>query len=162
METHRTTGGPTVKHTARQTSTRTLTDFLRALDRKHAVTITVLTEEKDDNGRVIKDTDPQTGAKTARLIVSVRTVEVFDVTTTKDGNILIEAMDREAAEPRRFRLDRVLTYTLSRSAFQVERPTEDATTVEPPVFTTADDIIAFELARDPDDADHQPRHALAA
>lgn len=119
-----------MKLVSRQTTTRTLADLYRALDRQQAVTITY---RKDDGSE------------------SLRTLEPYDIRTTKAGGIIIRAMDRESGEARSFRLDRIEAYTLHRSAFQIERPT-DTTEQEHPELATTADVIAFEIARD--DADY--------
>lgn len=125
-----------MKLTAHQTSTTTLTELLRAADRRHALTITALKEEKDDAGR-----------KTGRLVETVRTVEIFDIHTTAEGDIVIDAMDRETGEPRRFRLDRLISYTLSRSPHRIPLPPSN--TPAPPVnLRSPAQLIARELGRD--------------
>jgi hypothetical protein len=87
---------------------RTLVDLIRAADRKQAVTLTALKEEKDEAGR-----------KTGRLVQTVRTVEIYDFRVSQQGDIRLVSMDRETGEERAFRIDRILFYTVHRSAFVV-------------------------------------------
>ncbi|WP_098894110.1 WYL domain-containing protein [Streptomyces sp. t99] len=124
-----------MKHTAKQTNLRTLEDLHKALARKRPVTIHALKEEKDERGR-----------KTGNLVPTLRTLEIYDLTTTADGNILIHGMDRETGEDRNFRLDRLLAYTVHRTTYTVERPAPEADT-ERPDFAEEADFIAWEIAR---------------
>ncbi|MET9439116.1 WYL domain-containing protein [Streptomyces sp. NPDC006551] len=117
-----------MRNTNRQTNTRTLADLYRALDRKHAVTITYLKPG---------DTEP-----------TVRTIEVFDIRTTKNGRIEVHAMCRLRGEARKFFLDRIVSYTPHRIAFVMERdePVTVAGHVIP--FRSSAQLIAHELGRD--------------
>ncbi|MFC7794556.1 hypothetical protein [Streptomyces cinereoruber] len=136
-----------MKHTNNQTTTQTLTDLYKSLDRQHPITATFLKEEKTD-----------TGKKTGHLVEDVRTLEIFEIRTTRDGHIVFEAMDRETREPRTVRIDRLLTYTVHRMGYVLERP-EPIKYVRP-APAPADDAQAlffYELARDQDDADYTPR-----
>lgn len=112
-----------MKHTSRQTSEKTTADMYRAMDARRPVT---LTYTKAD------------GTET------VRTIEIFDIRTTKAGAVIIKAMDRQSGESRTWRIDRIQAYTLHRGTYQVERP-EDPTT---PAFRQADDLTAYEIGRD--------------
>jgi predicted DNA-binding transcriptional regulator YafY len=103
-----------MRHTNRETSTQTLTRLIKALDAKHPVTITYLKEEKDENGR-----------KTGQLVETVRTVEIYDFYVSNAGDILAKAMDRETGERRDFRIDRLISYTVHRTAYVIERPAAD-------------------------------------
>ncbi|WP_158995301.1 WYL domain-containing protein [Streptomyces sp. QHH-9511] len=116
-----------MKHTNRQTSTATLADLYRALDRKFAVTITYL----DDNG-------DQT----------IRTIEPYDIRTTKSGRIEVRAMCRLRADARGFLLHRIVSYTCHRIAFVLDRP--EATTPAGAVIVVRStaQLIARELGRD--------------
>lgn len=131
-----------MKHTHRQTTRHTLTDLYRALDRQHAVTITYLRQD---------------GTET------IRTVEPFDVRTTKAGRILIRAMDRATGEARSFYVDAIRAYTLHRSAFVIDRPA-DTTPTRPAPAHSAGALIAYELNRDTITAALRARaaHDLAA
>lgn len=100
-----------MRHTANETTTQTLTRLIKAADRQHPVTLAYLKEEKDDAGR-----------KTGRLVETVRTVEIYDFTVTTAGDIVIKAMDRSTGESRSFRLDRIRTYSVHRTAYLVARP----------------------------------------
>jgi predicted DNA-binding transcriptional regulator YafY len=129
-----------VKHTNRQTTTQTLTDLYRALDRRHAVTITY----RDDQGEE-----------------TVRTVEGHELRTTADGDIVLVAMCRLRADERNFRISKIRSYTVHRAGYTMERPAP--TTYERPEPAPADDTQAlffYELARDKDDADYRPRVKL--
>jgi hypothetical protein len=95
---------------------KTLVDLLRAMDRKNAVTITALKEEKDE----------VTGRKTGRLVETVRTIEIFDAAVSEVGDIRVIAMDRETGEQRSFRIDRILFYTIHRMGFVVPREENEA------------------------------------
>lgn len=105
-----------MRHTNRETSTTTLTRLIKALDAHHPVTITYLKEEKDDAGR-----------KTGQLVETVRTIEILDFVVTQAGDILIKALDRETGEARSWRLDRLVAYTVHRTAYTVEAPAADET-----------------------------------
>lgn len=134
--------GDTVKHTARQPLTKTLTDLYRAIDRQHAVTLTYLDEKGEE---------------------TIRTVEGHELRTTADGDIVLVAMCRLREDERQFRLSRVISYTAHRMAYVLERPAP--TTYERPAPQPTDDAQAlyyYELARDKDDADYRPRVRLAA
>ncbi|MFB7440238.1 WYL domain-containing protein [Streptomyces mirabilis] len=109
-----------MRHTANETTTQTLTRLVAALDKSHPVTITYLKEEKDEAGK-----------KTGRLIQTVRTIEIYDIVTTKAGDVLIKAMDRETGESRSWRLDRIVSYTTHRTAYVIERPAAKTTTRRP-------------------------------
>lgn len=95
-----------MRHTANETSTQTLTRLIKALDAKHPVTITYV---KADGS------------------TTVRTVEIFDVIVSNAGDILIKAMDRETGEARSFRVDsdRLISYTVHRTSYVIERPAAD-------------------------------------
>lgn len=116
-----------MKHTNRQTSTKTLADLYRSIDRKQAVTITYLDE---------------TGEET------VRTIEAHDIRTTKSGRIQVRAMCRLRGDDRSFYLHRIVSYTLHRMAFVLDRP--EATTPAGAVIVVRSpaQLIARELGRD--------------
>jgi predicted DNA-binding transcriptional regulator YafY len=103
-----------MRHTARETTTQTLTRLIKAADRQHPVTLAYLKEEKDENGK-----------RTGRLVETVRTVEIYDFTVTAAGDIVIKAMDRSTGEARSFRLDRIRTYSIHRTRYLVARPAAD-------------------------------------
>jgi predicted DNA-binding transcriptional regulator YafY len=129
--------------TNRQTTTKTLADLYRALDRKHAVSITYLKPG---------ETEP-----------TVRTVELHEIRTTADGGIVLIAMCRLRNAERQFHLEGLQAYTVHRMAYVLTRP--EPTTYERPAPAPADDAQAlyfYELARDKDDADYRPRVRLAA
>lgn len=93
-----------MRHTANETSTQTLTRLITALDKGQPVTITYIKAD---------------GSET------IRTIEVYDITVTAAGDIVLKAMDRETGEARSFRLDRLASYTIHRTAYAVARPVAD-------------------------------------
>jgi predicted DNA-binding transcriptional regulator YafY len=103
-----------MRQTKNETQHQTLTRLITCMDKAQPVTISYLKEEKDDAGR-----------KTGQLIETVRTLEIFDVVVSQAGDILIKAMDRETGEARSFRLDRLISYTVHRSAYVVARIAAD-------------------------------------
>ncbi|GAA3267831.1 WYL domain-containing protein [Streptomyces lavendulae] len=100
-----------MKRTVNETQHQTLVRLIAALDKQQPVTVTYFKEEKTEAGK-----------KTGRLVETVRTIEIYDVTVSLDGDILIVAMDRETGESRNFRLDRIQAYTVHRTAYTVTRP----------------------------------------
>ncbi|WP_037616412.1 WYL domain-containing protein [Streptomyces aureus] len=100
-----------MRRTARETTTATLTRLIKALDRQHPVTISYLKEEKNADGR-----------KTGRLVETTRTVEIYDFYVSAAGDILAKAMDRQTGERRDFRIDRLISYSIHRTAYLVPRP----------------------------------------
>jgi predicted DNA-binding transcriptional regulator YafY len=114
----------------------TLAHLLRAMDRRHPVTITYLKEEKDETGR-----------KTGRLVETVRTVELHSYRTTKAGHVILRAADRQTREMRTWRLDRIQAYTVHRTDYVVPVPA-DETPAPAPVPSTPAALVAFELGRD--------------
>lgn len=90
-----------MRHTKNETSTTTLTRLIKALDAKHPVTITYIKAD---------------GTET------IRTIEIADIIVTAAGDIVLRAMDRDTAEMRSFRIDRLVSYTVHRTAYVVERP----------------------------------------
>jgi predicted DNA-binding transcriptional regulator YafY len=113
-----------MKHTAKQTTTKTLADMYRALDRRHPITVTY--------------TKP-CGA------VTIRTLELYDIRSTQAGAIVIIGMDRQTGESRTLRLDRIDTYTTHRTAYLVPRETPAPRV---PVLRSVAAVIACELGRD--------------
>jgi hypothetical protein len=139
-----------MKRTDQQTTRKTLADLLRALDHRWAVTITYRDRKGD---------------------ITVRTVELHEV-HAKAGDHELVAMCRLRNEQmktdptirtaqRSFDLSKVISYTVHRMAYVLDRPAP--TTYERPAPAPADDadpLYIYELERDPDDADHQPRRKL--
>lgn len=119
------TKGDPMRHTNRETSTQTLTRLIKALDRQHPVTISALKEEKDDNGK-----------RTGRLVETTRTIEIYDITVSQAGDILIKAMDRSTGEARTFRLDRIQAYSIHRTRYLVARPATDDKPARTPGLAT--------------------------
>lgn len=130
-----------MKNTTTETQAQTLTRLLAAADRQHPVTITYTKAD---------------GTET------LRTIEIYDTRTTKAGDIILKAMDRETGESRTFRLDRIKAYTVHRTAYTVARPTPaDEPTVTIPVASSAATIVGREIARD-DAAYYADRYAVLA
>jgi predicted DNA-binding transcriptional regulator YafY len=125
--------------TGQQTTTKTLTDLLRALAHRNAATITY----RDRNGDI-----------------TIRTVELHEV-HAKNGDYELIVMCRLENAERHLSLSGVISYTVHRMAYVLERPAP--TTYQRPTPAPTDDANAlyiYELERDPDDADHQPRVKL--
>ncbi|MBH1939137.1 WYL domain-containing protein, partial [Streptomyces sp. AV19] len=117
-----------MKIAARQTTTAILTDLSRAMDRRQPVTITYTKAD---------------GTET------VRTIEIYDIRTTKAGHITLKAMDRQSSGSRTFRIDRLISYTVHRRSTHT-LPVEDhrSVAVETVSVNTPDEVICRELARD--------------
>lgn len=126
-----------MKHTARQTSSHTIADMYRAMDRHQPVTITYVKAD---------------GSET------LRTIEIHDIRTTKNGDVILRAADRHTGEMRSFRADRIDAYTLHRNAtYQVQLPADETPAI-PAAPATVTELIARELDRD----DQTTHAALAA
>jgi predicted DNA-binding transcriptional regulator YafY len=123
-----------MKNTKQQATTKTLADLYRAIDRANAVTITYLDEDGTE---------------------SIRTIEPYDVRTTKSGRIQIRAMCRLRGEARSFYLHRVVSYTCHRIAFVLDRPEATTPAGHVIVVRSAAQLIARELGRD-----YLPAHRL--
>lgn len=137
--------------TSQQQTTKTLADLIRASDHRFAVTITYLKAG---------ETEP-----------TVRTIEIHEV-HAKNGDYEIVAMCRLRNEQmktdptirtaqRTFDASRIISYTVHRMAYVLERPAP--TTYERPAPAPTDDadaLYTYELERDPDDADYRPRRKL--
>jgi len=125
--------------TKNQTSDRTLADMYRALDRQHPVTITYVKAD---------------GSET------IRTIELTEIRSTKAGDVILRAADRQSGELRTFRADRIRAYTTHRTAYTVVLPATDRPAV-PVAPTTVAALVAFEIARD-ERATTARRYASAA
>jgi predicted DNA-binding transcriptional regulator YafY len=99
-----------MRHTNRETTTQTLTRLIKALDAKHPVTITYIKAD---------------GSET------IRTIEIHDVIVTAAGDIVLRAMDRDTEEMRSFRTDRIVAYTVHRTAYVIARPAADEPKARP-------------------------------
>nr|WSZ21113.1 hypothetical protein OH837_49185 [Streptomyces canus] len=136
--------------TAKQSSTKTLADLIRAADHKWAVTVTYLKPgETEPTVRTIEIA----GLRTASLKVTKKRIT--------GGGIRIIAMCRLRGERREFHLSGVLSYTVHRMGYVLTMP--ENTTYETPQPQPADDAQAlffYELARDQDDADYRPRKLI--
>jgi predicted DNA-binding transcriptional regulator YafY len=137
-----------MRNTAQQTTTKTLADLYRAIDRQHVVTITYLKPG---------DTEP-----------TVRTIEIAELRTTsvkirkdgsvKGGGIIVIAMCRLRGEAREFHLSGIVSYTVHRMAYVLDRPAPTKYVRPAPAPSTdAQALFFYELARDQDDADYTPR-----
>ncbi|MGW2306148.1 WYL domain-containing protein [Streptomyces sp. NPDC001809] len=118
-----------MKITAGQTSTRTLADLIRAMDKQRATTITYVDSKGEE---------------------SVRTIEIHNVLTTSKGGIIVKAMCRTRGEMRAFTLEQIKAYTVHRIRFVLAVPEEKAAevvTMAHFVFT-AEQMIDIELERD--------------
>ncbi|MEV6654754.1 WYL domain-containing protein [Streptomyces sp. NPDC051219] len=115
----------TMKRTARQTSTRTLADLIRAMDGKRAVTITYIDSDGEE---------------------SVRTIEVHDIRTTNKGGIIVRAMCRMRGEMRTFHPERIVSYTIHRMRFVLDAPTGETRFTH--AAETAAELISLEMDRD--------------
>ncbi|MFE5723528.1 WYL domain-containing protein [Streptomyces erythrochromogenes] len=118
-----------MKITAGQTTTRTLTDLIRAMDGQRATTITYVDSKGDE---------------------SVRTIEIHNIRTTSKGGIIVRAMCRARGEMRSFTLEQIKAYTVHRIRFVLAVPDADAADVAPLahfVFT-AQELVDLELERD--------------
>lgn len=113
--------------TKNQTQTRTLADLYRSIDRAHAVTITYV----DDKGEI-----------------TIRTIEPYDIRTTKSGNIRVHAMCRLRGDARSFDVTRILSYSCHRIAFVLEREEATPGAGHGIVVRSANQLIARELGRD--------------
>ncbi|MFJ8727738.1 WYL domain-containing protein [Streptomyces sp. NPDC093269] len=116
-----------MKLTARQDQKKTLADFYRAIDNQRAVTITYL------------DTD---GTET------IRTVEPWDIRTTKAGRIQLRAGCRLRGDARSFYVDAIVSYTVHRIGFVLDRPEATSPAGKGIVVRSAAQLIARELGRD--------------
>ncbi|WP_331763215.1 WYL domain-containing protein (plasmid) [Streptomyces sp. NBC_01369] len=116
-----------MKNTKTQTTTKTLADLYRAIDRQHAVTITYLDEQGEE---------------------TLRTIEPYDIRTTKSGRIEVRAMCRLRGEARGFLLHRIVAYTCHRIAFVLDRPEATTPAGHVIVVRSAAQVIARELGRD--------------
>ena len=116
-----------MKLTANQATTRTLTDLCRSIKRAHAVSITYIDE---------------TGAE------SIRTIEPYDIRTTKSGRIRVHAMCRLRGDARSFDVARIISYTCHQIAFVLDRPEATTPAGHGIVIRSEKQLIARELGRD--------------
>ena len=116
-----------MRHTNQQSSTKTLADLYRSIDRAQAVTLTY------------RDAD---GTET------IRTVEPWDLRTTKAGRIQLRAGCRLRGDARSFFVDAIVSYTLHRIGFVLERPEATTPAGRGIVVRSVNQLIARELGRD--------------
>ena len=114
--------------TAKQSTTKTLADLYRSIDRQACVTITYLKPG---------ETEP-----------TVRTIEAFDLRTTKSGRIRVHAMCRLRGAERAFYVDSIISYTLHRIGFVLEREEATPRAGHGIVVRSERQLIARELGRD--------------
>ncbi|WP_329583727.1 WYL domain-containing protein [Streptomyces sp. NBC_01361] len=114
-----------MNHTARQTSTRTLADLIRAMDSKWATTVTYIKADGEE---------------------SVRTIEIHDIRTTAKGRIIIRAMCRKRGEMRTFYPEQIVSYTIHRIRFVLDAPQSE--TYFTHAAETEAEFIALEMDRD--------------
>ncbi|MGQ4437938.1 WYL domain-containing protein [Streptomyces violaceoruber] len=125
---HRTNHGePAMRVTAKQTTTKTLADLYRSIDRAQAVTITY----RDDKGDE-----------------TIRTIEPYEIRTTKAGRIQVRAMCRLRGDARSFYADAIISYTTHRMGFVLDRPEATTPAGRSIVVRSAAQLIARELGRD--------------
>lgn len=113
--------------TKTQTTRRTLADLYRSIDRQTAVTITY----RDADGTE-----------------SIRTIEPWDLRTTKSGRIQLRAGCRLRGDARSFYVDSIISYTLHRIGFVLERPEATTPAGRGIVVRSAAQLVARELGRD--------------
>ncbi|MFI5687883.1 WYL domain-containing protein [Streptomyces sp. NPDC051636] len=99
-----------MRHTKNETTTQTLTRLITALDKQQPITITYTKAD---------------GTET------IRTIELYDIVVSAAGDILLKSMDRDSQESRSFRLDRLVSYTIHRTAYTVVRPAADEPKTHP-------------------------------
>ncbi|MEE4546435.1 WYL domain-containing protein [Streptomyces sp. V4-01] len=116
-----------MKLTKNQTEQTTLAAMYRAAARRHPVTITYTKAD---------------GTET------IRTIEIHDIRTTKAGQIILRAADRQAGELRTFRLDRIQAYTIHRTTYTVTLPETDTPARALPAPSSPAALVAYELGRD--------------
>ncbi|WP_158102453.1 WYL domain-containing protein [Streptomyces africanus] len=116
-----------MKLTGRQTQTKTLADLYRSIDKATCVTITY------------RDAD---GTET------IRTVEPWELRTTKSGRIQLRAGCRLRGDARSFYVDQIVSYTVHRIGFVLERPEATTPAARGIVVRSAAQLIARELGRD--------------
>ncbi|MEY2231607.1 WYL domain-containing protein [Streptomyces sp. BF23-19] len=118
-----------MRNTAGQTSTRTLTDLIRAMDGQRATTITYVDSKGDK---------------------SVRTIEIHNILTTAKGDINVQAMCRARGEMRTFSLEQIKAYTIHRIRYVLAVPKEKAAEVFPlaHLAVTPQELVDLELERD--------------
>ncbi|GAA2524271.1 WYL domain-containing protein [Streptomyces longisporus] len=116
----------TMKNTAHQSLTDTLTDLGRALDEQRAVAI------------AYADADEAP---------SIRTIEIQDIVTGgDDGAVFVQSMDRLSGGFRGFRADRIQIYITLDEAYVLDAPALPVSVR----FTarTEEEFVALELERD--------------
>jgi predicted DNA-binding transcriptional regulator YafY len=116
-----------MKLTAKQTTTKTLIDLYRSIDRQQVVTLTY------------RDAD---GTET------IRTVEPWSLRTTKSGRIQLRAGCRLRGDARSFYVDQVVSYTTHRIGFVLEQPEATTPAGRGIVVRSESQLIARELGRD--------------
>jgi predicted DNA-binding transcriptional regulator YafY len=113
--------------TADQATTKTLADLYRSIDRQTVVTISYVDEKGEE---------------------TVRTIEPYDIRTTKNGRIQVRAMCRLRGDARGFFIDQIKAYTLHRIGFVLEQPEATTPAGRGIVVRSESQLIARELGRD--------------
>jgi predicted DNA-binding transcriptional regulator YafY len=90
-----------MRTTANETEHQTTLRIMRAMDRRQPITITYIKAD---------------GTQT------IRTIETYAIEVSNAGDILLKTMDRQSQDRRDFRLDRIVSYTVHRSTYLLERP----------------------------------------
>ncbi|MFE6462523.1 WYL domain-containing protein [Streptomyces cinereoruber] len=126
-----------MKITAGQTLTRTLTALIRAMDGQRAATITYVDSKGEE---------------------SVRTIEIHNILTTSKGGIIVRAMCRTRGEMRTFNLEQIKAYTIHRIRFVLAVPAEVEELPLAHLAVTAQEMVDLELERDYP----EPKMVLAA
>ncbi|MEU6054257.1 WYL domain-containing protein [Streptomyces xanthochromogenes] len=111
----------------RQSTEKTLRHLCRAVKNQHAVTITYL--DRDDT-------------------ISVRTIELDTIRTTRAGDIVLRAMCRLRGQGRSFALSRIISYTCHRTAYVLEHTEATTPAGQPTEPRSVAAVIAHELGRD--------------
>ncbi|WP_416520044.1 WYL domain-containing protein [Streptomyces achromogenes] len=113
--------------TAKQPQTKTLADLYRAIDNARLITITYVDEKGEE---------------------TVRSVEPWDIRTTKSGRIQLRAGCRLRGDARSFYIDQIASYTIHRMGFVLDRPEATTPAGKGIVVRSEQQLIARELGRD--------------
>ncbi|MFD8899887.1 WYL domain-containing protein [Streptomyces ardesiacus] len=117
-----------MKLTKNQTAAKTLADLYKAIDKAVVVTITFV----DTNG-----------------VETIRSVEPWELRTTKNGRIQLRAGCRLRGDARSFAVDQIKAYTVHRGmGFVLDRPEATTPAGRAIVVRSAAQLIARELGRD--------------
>jgi len=95
---------------------RLMVAMFKAADKGQPVTISYMKREKDLNDHLVYTIDAD-GHKVAKLVATVRTIEIHDIGLSEAGDVLLYGWDRQKGQVQSWRADRVLAYSVHRSAF---------------------------------------------